>query len=134
LGAVKALTSLQGQISVIHASSFFHLFDEDKQYELAQRVATLLSPEPGSIIFGAHGGLPEKGLRIARSHTGRYMFCHSPETWKKVWQGGGEEGKEGVFKKGTVRVEAGLKEVERPDLSTRLDEKFYLLWWSLTRL
>ncbi|KAG6807488.1 hypothetical protein H0H92_007296 [Tricholoma furcatifolium] len=129
LNALKSLTPLQGRLSAVHASSFFHLFDEAGQLQLARQVATLLSPAPGSIIFGMHGGKPEKGFRTeAISSSGNYMFCHSPETWKEVWDGD-------VFVRGSVKVEAGLHEVERKDMTAVTPgAKFYVMWWSVTRL
>jgi hypothetical protein len=127
LNTLASLTPLQGHISAIHASSFFHLFDEARQEVLARRVATLLSPEPGSVIFGLHGGLPEKGFRAEiASRPGRRMFCHSPDSWRKLWDGQ-------VFSKGTAQVEATLKEYNRP--GSWLDTgASYLLIWSVTRI
>ena len=56
------------------------------------------------------------------------MFCHSPESWKALWE-------EEVFAPGEVAVEAKLVEVQREDLGVVwLKEKFYLLVWSVTRL
>lgn len=107
---------------------FFHLFDEPKQLELAHILATLLSPQPGSVIFGSHGGGPQKGFRTeVKSDAGLYMFCHSPDSWRDLWDGQ-------VFKKGSVRVDAGLEEVERSDLATHENAKFFVMWWSVTRL
>ncbi|TFK93027.1 hypothetical protein K466DRAFT_643031 [Polyporus arcularius HHB13444] len=133
LSTIKSLNPLRGHVSVIHASSFFHLFDEEKQFKLAQSLAGLLSPEPGSMIIGSHGGRPEKGFRTeamrANSH-GITMFCHSPESWIELWDGQ-------IFKKGTVKVEAFLHEVRRSDLQpkdTAPETKFFLLVWSVTRL
>ncbi|KAK0459014.1 uncharacterized protein EV420DRAFT_1541857 [Desarmillaria tabescens] len=51
------------------------------------------------------------------------MFCHSPESWKALWDGG-------VFPEGTVKVDAFLKEIVVDDSSTN----FYLLVWSVTVL
>lgn len=131
LSTLTSLNPLRGHVSAIHASSFFHLFSEEKQLQLAKALAGLLSPEPGSVLLGAHGGRPVKGLRVEmyrpNSH-GITMFCHCPESWKELWDGQ-------VFKKGTVKVEAGLVEIERKDLTHISEEtKFYLLWWSVTRL
>ncbi|EKM60738.1 uncharacterized protein PHACADRAFT_84487, partial [Phanerochaete carnosa HHB-10118-sp] len=64
LSALTSLTPLRGRVSVIYASSFFHLFDGERQSELASRLASLLVPAPGSFIFGSHIGRPEKGLRV----------------------------------------------------------------------
>ncbi|KXN88491.1 hypothetical protein AN958_07157 [Leucoagaricus sp. SymC.cos] len=124
---LQSLSPLQGHISAIHASSLFHLFDEDKQASLAKRLASLLSPEPGSMIFGSHGGLPEKGNRLEIPNSS--MFCHSPESWKDLWDGQ-------VFSKGSVRVDVQLKLIEKSGLQifSKGEGKFYLLLWSVTRL
>ncbi|KAI0374558.1 hypothetical protein BV20DRAFT_987955 [Pilatotrama ljubarskyi] len=134
LSTLASLNPLRGHVSAIHASAFFHLFPEERQFALAQALAGLLSPEPGSMLLGAHGGLPEKGFRLEglrpNSH-GIPMFCHSPESWKELWDGQ-------IFKQGTVKVNAFLHEVERKDLKSTpgVDPaaKFYLLVWSVTRL
>ena len=130
LSELTSLTPLLGRLSAIHASAFFHLFDEEQQALVARKVASLLSAEPGSVIFGAHGGRAEKGLRDeipSNPIRGTPMFCHSPETWVELWE------KE-VFQEGQVRVWATLKEVPRPDLVAIPGAKFYLLIWSVTRL
>jgi len=101
LSNVTSLTELQGHISVIHVSAFFHLFEEEKQLLAAQKLATLLSPAPGSFIFGVHIGRkqPEADLNFR----GEKRFHHSPESWKELWDGQ-------IFKKGTVEVDARLIE------------------------
>ncbi|KAF8901038.1 hypothetical protein CPB84DRAFT_996751 [Gymnopilus junonius] len=86
LSSLTSLTPLRNQISAIHASSFFHLFDEERQLELAKRLTSLLVLEKGSVIFGQHGSRPEKGFRKRRgAPEEKGMFCHSPETWKHLW-------------------------------------------------
>ncbi|EKM75909.1 hypothetical protein AGABI1DRAFT_131808 [Agaricus bisporus var. burnettii JB137-S8] len=117
---LKILTSLiplQGHVSVLHTSLFFHLFDEDQQLALAKQLSTLLSPEPGSIMFGIHGG---EHVKSTRPSNGREMFCHSPESWTSLWDGT-------VFAKGTVKVEASVVEFPPRDSS---ELKFSLLVWS----
>ncbi|KAK0459013.1 uncharacterized protein EV420DRAFT_1541853 [Desarmillaria tabescens] len=124
LSKVQSFAELSGNVSVIHAASFFHLFDEEKQFELAKIMAALLSSTPGSMIFGSHGGNPVKGV-----HTKTFsactvpMFCHSPESWKALWDGG-------VFPEGTVKVDTFLEEIVAKDSSTNL----YFLVWSVTVL
>lgn len=126
LKSLTSLTPLQGHVSAIHASAFFHLFGEEKQQKFARRIATLLSPAPGSVVFGLHVGNTEKGyITDPKENQKRAMFCHSPESWSELWDGE-------VFKKGTVRVEAWTKEVERVDLGP--GAKFFLLIWAVTRL
>ena len=78
----------------------FHLFQEDEQLELAQRLGALLSPLPGSIIFGFHAGLPVPGIR-SKSISGLRVFCHSPDSWRSLWE-------TKVFEKGSVEVDVRL--------------------------
>jgi len=142
LADLKTLSPLNGHVSVIHASSFFHLFSEEKQLELARKLAGLLSPVPGSMIVGMHVGQPEKGPWLERPtlRSGTQMFCHSPESWKELWD-------EEVFKKGKVKVEVvlraaqdifqmeGSKWVEaaqRAELPGTTN--YQMLVWSVTRL
>ncbi|KAH9922698.1 uncharacterized protein B0H18DRAFT_1016496 [Fomitopsis serialis] len=130
LSRLTTLTPLLGRVSAIHASSLFHLFDEAKQLQLARALAGLLSPQPGSLVFGMHGGRQEKGFETEQGvpgQTGTYMFCHCPDSWTELWDGV-------VFEKGTVRVEAELKQIERRDIKAEPGTKFYALLWSVTRV
>jgi hypothetical protein len=132
LSSLKDLTSLnqlRGRVSAIHASAFFHLFSESEQLHLARALGGLLSPEPNSIIFGQHGSNPTNGWRSIPvfGNNGRDLFCHNPESWTELWDGG-------VFEKGTVRVECVLDEVERPDYGFHPGMKFYQLTWAVIRM
>ncbi|KAH9891083.1 hypothetical protein C8Q73DRAFT_109551 [Cubamyces lactineus] len=127
LSGLTSLNPLRGHVSAIHASAFFHLFDEAKQEHVARALAGLLSAEPGSIIFGTHGSAPSKGAKAFSfglngegTHT---MFCHSPESWKDLWDGQ-------VFKKGSVSVETRLVQIE----GLGQHSEFYFLEWCVTRL
>ncbi|KAG1862055.1 hypothetical protein DFJ58DRAFT_700601 [Suillus subalutaceus] len=125
LSNLTSLNPLRGCVSVIHTTSFFHLFKEDKQLHLARALAGLLSAEPGSIILGAHTGAQEKGVmnQVYRGVEAD-MFAHSAESWTAMWDGE-------VFEKGTVKVDAQLKEVSAGEGG---DERYPLLYWSVTRL
>jgi len=127
LATLTNLTPLHGHVAAIHASSFFHLFDEEHQLQLGRSLAGLLSPVPGSMIFGSHGGASEKGMHDVNS-LAIPMFCHSPESWKALWDGE-------IFKKDSVKVEAELR-VEVLGVSERV--KTGLTWpilvWTVTRL
>ncbi|KAI0061715.1 hypothetical protein BV25DRAFT_1870697 [Artomyces pyxidatus] len=130
LAALASLNPLRGHVSAIHASALFHLFQEEQQLRLARALAALLSPEPGSMIFGEHHGLPEKGFQFSlRTGEAKGLFAHSPESWTELWDGV-------VFEKGTVKVETELvKRVgARVDLRLAPGTAFYLLTWSVTRL
>ena len=129
VASVNTLTELRAHISAIHASSFFHLFNEEKQSELGGRLAALLDPRPGSIIFGSHCGMPVKGQT---SGTFERVFCHSPESWTKMWE-------ERIFEKGQVKVNTVLKElniiVERErTVPAEEGNGTYWLFWSVERL
>ena len=130
VASVNTLIELQDRVSVIHASALFHLFSEEKQFELAKRLATLLDPCPGSIIFGVHGGMPVKG-----QHQPFFpkMFCHSPESWTQMWE-------EQIFEKGQVKVNVVLRDLttaaRRLEKGVPVEEgaMYYLLDWSVERL
>jgi hypothetical protein len=124
LDTLTSLNPLRGYVSAIHTSSFFHLFDEEQQTKVARALAGLLSPEPGSVIFGLHGGLPVKGMR-SRS-TGGFGFSHSPESWKELWDGQ-------IFDQGKVKVEAFLKRTDRIEPNSTSNKGDWLVW-SVTRV
>ena len=115
---LHSLTPLQGKISAIYSASLFHLFDEEAQLKLARRLAFLLSPEKGSVIFGQHAGEFVKGYRQGpirnvppeKSHKVR-SFCHSPESWERMWIEdvfGGGDGK-GADR---IKVDSNLVELQ----------------------
>ena len=130
LSTLTSLNPLRGHVGAIHISAVFHLFSEEEQARLARSLAGLLSPQPGSMIFGMQSGRKEKGFRVEagvpNSH-GKQMFCHGPESWRELW--------EGVFPPGTVRVDADVWELKRDDLKpVGEDAKFWVLSWCVTRL
>jgi len=136
VNTITTLTPLVHRVSAIHTSSLFHLFSEDQQLLLARRLSTLLIPEAGSIIFGQHGSRPVKGFRYEAPHRDSsekfkhaYMFCHSPESWKKLWT----EDIFGPDQRIRVKVDAELMEVERKDLkyAAILEDRFWVMSWSV---
>jgi len=128
--SLTSLTPLQGHLSIIHASSFFHLFDEEQQLQLAKSLASLLSPLPGSVIFGIQVGAETKGVseRAVRPDN-TSIFHHSPESWQELWDGQ-------VFEKGTVKVEAHFtsSSKEPQDANINTEWRKGRLVWSVTRL
>jgi len=119
LNEVKALTELQGEISVIHASAFFHLFDQQRQETLTNLLASLLEEKPGSLILGSH-----VGQAVAGSFWEGRGYGHSPESWIELW--------ESVLGKGACEVKAGLSLWKATPGDPRGDRK--LLTWSVTLL
>lgn len=129
---LKSLTSfnpLRGHVSALYTGAFFHLFPEETQTQIAQTLAGLLSPEPGSMFFGVHGGKTEKGFWSPTGHQYK-MFCHSPDSWKELW--------EGIFGKGKVEVKARLRKevggVEFFGTYPGNKEQYHVMEWSITRL
>ncbi|KAI0823141.1 hypothetical protein BC628DRAFT_1316638 [Trametes gibbosa] len=134
LSTLTSLNPLHGHVAAIHASSLFHLFNEEEQAHLARALAGLLSPLPGSMVIGTHYGASEKGLRTdavqpsggASAPGGSLtVFCHSPESWVELWDGE-------VFKRGTVKVEASL--IEHSGGTVGVSGRIYFLQWCVTRL
>ncbi|KAK7454494.1 hypothetical protein VKT23_011248 [Stygiomarasmius scandens] len=124
LKSLPSLAPLRGQISVIHVSSLFHLFQEEPQCQLAKKLASLLSPQPGSLILGRQAGLAEPGERV--NSRGERIFCHSVDSWKKLWAGEG-----GVFPLGTVEVKAEFEHSQQLGIQV---EGFWDLVWSVKRI
>jgi len=127
LSTLSSLSPVQGKVSAIHMSAFFHLFLEDRQLQLAKIVSSLLSPEKGSVIFGQHSGLPVKGLKGKKINgVDLKMFFHSPESWTQMWT-------EDVFNgNNRVKVDTELVSVVRKGLPDPDDDIW--LKWSVTRL
>jgi hypothetical protein len=116
LTSLTSLTPLCGNVSAVHISSVFHLFFEPQQLELARALAGLLSPLPGSVIIGSHVGRPSKGfVEEEMCSGGHHMFCHSPKSWRKMW--------EEVFPIGSVQVDVELKR----NVSTMTSNRFWLI-------
>ena len=129
LHSLTSLNPLHGRVSAIHASLLFHIFSEEKQLHLSRALAGLLSPEPGSMIFGLHIGLAERGFMSYTLGDSRLLFCHSPESWVEMWDGL-------VFEKGVVKVRTKLVHVERKDFKGDevSSQSLAILLWSVTRL
>lgn len=85
------LKSLDGQIDILHAAAFFHLFDYENQKKVGKRVARLLRPQKGSLLVGRQVGNVKGGEFEHRTNTTQKMFRHDVETWKQMWKEIGEE-------------------------------------------
>ncbi|KAF8896607.1 hypothetical protein BD779DRAFT_597846 [Infundibulicybe gibba] len=128
LKTLGSLTPLQGHLSAIHATHFFHLFNEEQQLALARQLASLLSPRAGSVLFGSHVAMTRKGVSGELfKGSGTHLFCHSPESWRALWDGV-------VFESGAVRVETEMKAIGRGDAGADGGPVLYLISWSVTRI
>ncbi|KAI0087629.1 hypothetical protein BDY19DRAFT_954634 [Irpex rosettiformis] len=109
LRTLTSLNPLRGQVSALFAGSFFHLFSFDQQYEIARALAGLLSPQPGSVLFGLHGAIAGRGFWQPEGVQYK-MACHSPESWKEMWYeifGSGEGGDGGIEVRASLVEEVG---------------------------
>ncbi|KAJ7176635.1 hypothetical protein C8R46DRAFT_1160555 [Mycena filopes] len=121
LNSIDCLTPLRGHVSAIHISSVFHLFFEPDQLKLARSLAGLLSPAPGSVIFGSHVGRRIKGFNMeGLCSGGHHMFCHSPESWRQMC--------DEVFPEGAITVQVAWR-----DTRASAEHGVGMLTWSVTR-
>ncbi|PPQ69961.1 hypothetical protein CVT26_013297 [Gymnopilus dilepis] len=135
LASITSLAPLRNRISAIHVSALFHLFSEEQQLDLARRLASLLVSAKGSIVFGAHVSRPVKGFRsevAGDKGENILMFCHSPDSWRKMWV----EDVFGSYPGVHVDVEAKLVDylgvdVKRDDTAVTEDGRFYEMQWSV---
>ena len=124
LWETRTLTPLAGHVSAIYVANMFQLFDEPTQRALAAALAGLLDARPGSLLFGSHVGLRAHGSLGWPPADGRWpMFCHSPESWKAMW--------EDVFGDVPVKIEVHADEWVNFDVEL---EGAIKLHWSVVRL
>jgi hypothetical protein len=91
LDADSNLHKLDGQISIVNAASFFHLFGWDGQVAVAKAVVQLLKPSPGSLLVGRQGGRVEAGEFNNQMGSDKSLYWHNPESFAKLWKQVGEE-------------------------------------------
>jgi len=137
ISTLTSLTPLNHHVSVIHASAFFHLFNQEQQHQLAHLLGSLLSSQPGSIILGIHGALEDteenKAGKVIYLPDGQVRnFAHSPTSWKDLWTG-----KNGVFRPDEAKVETETRVVTGEEARGRMGDpngRRVRLAWSVTRI
>jgi len=125
LRTVHNLTALKGHVTILTLQMVFHLFDQKTQYELARRMAILLSVEPGSMIVGRQmGDTTARNLMLG----GNPHFLHNVQTWERMWMG--------VFPPGTVELRTALVELPAhiKAASAGMLGITHFLTWSIRRL
>ncbi|KAI0770379.1 hypothetical protein C8Q74DRAFT_1218729 [Fomes fomentarius] len=130
LVSVRSLSDLHGQVSAILTGAFFHLFKFDQQEHVARLLAGLLSPLPGSMLLGVHGGREEKGFWCPAE--GTQMNCHSPESWRELWERVFGEAGVKVDVQARLRKESGGDSLYGTYPSNT--DPYHVLEWSVTRL
>ena len=138
ISTLTSLTPLNHHVSVIHASAFFHLFNQEQQHQLAHLLGSLLSSEPGSIILGSHAGLEDteenKEGAVNYLPDGQVAnFAHSPTSWNELWTG-----KNGVFRPDEAKVETETRVIIVTEEARRkigdANRKPAGLVWCVTRI
>ena len=130
LASLTSLNPLRGHVSAVFMGKFLHLFDEAGQAHIARALAGLLSPEPGSMIFGVQGALEKRG-QFKPTGSEFTMFCHSPESLGKVFE-------DAFGGPGRIKFESRL--TSEPGGPTYFDtwpgntKPFICQEWSVTRL
>lgn len=81
---------LAGNIDVVNAASFFHLFSWDKQVEAVKRVIALLRPRAGSILIGRQAGQNSPKDPSDKENSPK-NYRHDIDSWKRLWEQVGRE-------------------------------------------
>jgi len=82
----SGLQELAGKFDVVHAASFFHLFDWDGQIAAAKKVVELMNPESNALIIGRQAGRAEAGDFTAQVEQTKSRYWHNPASWTKLWE------------------------------------------------
>ncbi|KAK0724656.1 hypothetical protein B0H67DRAFT_598167 [Lasiosphaeris hirsuta] len=93
------LSKYRGKVDIIFLGSFLHLFTFDQQVAIVAQLEKLLRPVPGSLVFGRHMAIEEKGGTLRRNALGWDLYHHSSDTISLLW----EKAPEGKY-----RVESAL--------------------------
>ena len=85
------LKQIEGEIDIIHAASFLHLFDEEGQYAACKRIVKILKNKPGSLLIGRQIGNEESGVYMGSLDSSKKRYRHNPDSFHEMWKKVGEE-------------------------------------------
>ncbi|PQE25504.1 methyltransferase domain-containing protein [Rutstroemia sp. NJR-2017a BBW] len=83
------LKKLEGDIDVVYAGSFLHLFGWDDQVKICKRLTKILKKE-GSVVMGRQVGEVTAGERPHTVDTSRTHYVHNKESFERMWKEVGE--------------------------------------------
>ena len=86
----QQLAKLQGQIDIIFASSFLHVWDWDDMIRAAKCLVSLTRSQPGSMIVGKQLGSVQARQYKMPTSSG-FNFRHNAESMRLFWQQVGKE-------------------------------------------
>ncbi|KAF1967866.1 hypothetical protein BU23DRAFT_583613 [Bimuria novae-zelandiae CBS 107.79] len=87
----SGLKQVEGEIDIVHAAAFLHLFDEGGVRNACKRIVKILKSKPGSLFIGGHIGNIESGDYVGSVDKNRKKFRHNPQSFKEMWIKVGEE-------------------------------------------
>ena len=111
--ADNPLKELDGQIDIVDASSFFHLFSWDQQMVVARRVAALLRPQKDSLVVGRQVGHDEPGESLRGDGRGS-RYRHDVASWRSLWDKVGAETGVKYEVDGFLHAVSGVTNASRP--------------------
>ena len=82
----NGLSPLVGQVSILWASAFLHLWNLSGQKTVCRKILLLMRNEPGVRILGRQAGskVPTQVKHLTNPGEG-LMYRHNSETFKKMW-------------------------------------------------
>lgn len=78
------MKKLEGDIDVIYAGSFLHLYGWDDQVKICKILARAMKKE-GSVLMGRQGGGKVAKEVTFPLHEENKMFVHNAESFRKMW-------------------------------------------------
>ncbi|KAF2470122.1 uncharacterized protein BDR25DRAFT_304076 [Lindgomyces ingoldianus] len=84
------LMQLVSKIDIVHAASFFHLFDWPEQVQIAKRLVTILKAKPGSLVVGRQIGHTDSGELARQIESSKSRFRHNEASFARMWKEVGE--------------------------------------------
>lgn len=87
----SGLKQIEGEMDIVHAASFLHLFDEQGQHKACKRITKLLKSKPGSLFIGRQIGNVESGIFVGTIDPSKQRYRHNAESFANLWKKIGEE-------------------------------------------
>jgi SAM-dependent methyltransferase len=78
------METMDGEIDILHTSSFFHLFDFASQQRILRKILRLCSQKPGTVIFGRQVGNTNPCYLTHSIRPGKGLYMHSGESFKQM--------------------------------------------------
>lgn len=80
------MSQLEGRITMVHADSFFHLFDWTQQVCVGRRIVSFLKPGTrNAMIFGRQAGVLPSKHRSPPSEQASSRYLHNAQSFQALW-------------------------------------------------